>query len=204
MYFPLDISAANAGTDVRFFYGEPQGSGIYNVWTRPEGRTMAYIVCIGGGAGGGGGASSNSGGGAGGGSGGVSVAIVPLIFLPETLYISVGAGGAGGGAGANGTGGNSSSVSSAAAGAHSNIILYATGGSGGGLGSSSGGTSGAGRHGRGYLELVLLADWNHQPDNRPSWRRGRQQWGRQQHHARGGQFLDLWRRGWRRRRERRR
>ena len=78
-------------------------------WIKPRGCTFVHILCVGGGAGGGGGfirASGNGGGGGGGGSSGQTKVIVPAIFIPDHLYIQVGAGGAGqvsgGGAAASG------------------------------------------------------------------------------------------------------
>ena len=72
-------------------------------WRKPAGKSMAYMICIGGGGGGGGGftgvAASARGGGGGGGSSGIATLTIPLIYLPDTLYIQVGAGGAGVGSG---------------------------------------------------------------------------------------------------------
>jgi hypothetical protein len=71
----------------------------WQTWSKPEGRSMAYIVCIGGAGGGGGGFYTNtspSGGGAGGASSSITIAQVPFYSIPDTLYIQVGLGGAGG------------------------------------------------------------------------------------------------------------
>lgn len=71
----------------------------WKTWIKPRGKTMAYIMCIGGGAGGGGGNTAASGvaaaGGGGGGSSAMSKLLIPLRFLPDILYIQVGAGGIG-------------------------------------------------------------------------------------------------------------
>ena len=82
----------------------------WQTWSKPEGRSMAYIVCIGGGGGGGGGSSNiplgSKGGGGGGASSVVTIAQVPFYSIPDTLYIQVGLGGVGGtGAVGGGTGG---------------------------------------------------------------------------------------------------
>lgn len=67
-------------------------------WQRPRGVAMAHIMCIGGGAGGGGGFDGTgvgAGGGGSGGSSGVTRVTLPAVFLPQVLYIQVGAGGVG-------------------------------------------------------------------------------------------------------------
>lgn len=71
----------------------------FHTWVQPRGKTMMHILCIGGGGGGGGGftgiaASARAGGGGGGGSA-VSSLVIPLIYVPDTLYVQVGAGGQG-------------------------------------------------------------------------------------------------------------
>lgn len=72
---------------------------INDVWIRPRGCSMGLIICVGGGAGAGGGfgstAGASRGGGGGGGSSGFSRLLVPLILLPDRLYLCVGPGGAG-------------------------------------------------------------------------------------------------------------
>ena len=75
----------------------------WETWTKPRGKTMMNILCIGGGGGGGGGftatAGSARGGGGGGGSSGVSRVTIPLWLVPDILFIQVGAGGRGVGSG---------------------------------------------------------------------------------------------------------
>jgi hypothetical protein len=75
----------------------------WRTWTKPYGRSMLNILCIGGGGGGGGGftaaAGNARGGGGGGGSSGQTRVLVPLHLLPDVLYIQVGVGGAGVGSG---------------------------------------------------------------------------------------------------------
>lgn len=76
------------------------------VWKKPPGKTMLYVLCLSGGGGGAGGFSASAGNGRGGGAGGQQgnymVKILPLIFLPDILYATVGKGGVGGAAGAAG------------------------------------------------------------------------------------------------------
>lgn len=71
----------------------------WHTWIKPRGKTMCNIICIGGGGGGGGGftaaAAAARGGGGGGGSSAVTRVEIPLIFLPDMLYVQVGAGGQG-------------------------------------------------------------------------------------------------------------
>ena len=75
----------------------------WHTWLKPRGKTMMFALVIGGGAGGGGGftaaASNARGGGGGGGSSAMTRIIVPLIFVPDRLYVQVGAGGIGVGSG---------------------------------------------------------------------------------------------------------
>ena len=70
------------------------------VWRKPKGHTMAQILAIGAGGGGGAGvigANSVAAGGGGGGSGGQSRLTIPLILLPDVLFVQVDPGTAGGG-----------------------------------------------------------------------------------------------------------
>lgn len=64
---------------------------------------MASIFLAG--AGGGGGSGAGAGGGGGGASGGIASLTIPINFLPDVLWITVGAGGAGGSASNGSTGG---------------------------------------------------------------------------------------------------
>ena len=89
----------------------------WQTWSKPEGRSMAYIVCIGGGGAGGGGASFPGGvsnsrlGGGGGGSASITIAQVPFYSIPDTLYVQVGIGGIGGINGNPGTTGGNGGLS---------------------------------------------------------------------------------------------
>lgn len=115
-------------------------------WAKPRGVTMAQMIVIGGGGGGGGGATSNSSGGGGGGGGsGVTSVTVPTLFLPDTLYIQVGAGGAGGAATTVGNNGVLSLVSVAPDDNLSNLIAISGTivAASGGAGTTAGGPAGA-------------------------------------------------------------
>lgn len=75
----------------------------WHTWLKPRGKSMLFALVIGGGGGGGGGftraAAAAGGGGGGGGSSGVSRMLIPLAFVPDRLYVQVGAGGSGVGSG---------------------------------------------------------------------------------------------------------
>lgn len=92
--------------DVQCFQGGA-ASGT-QMWKKPRGISMCYMICIGGGSGGGSGAGGGTttarGGGGGGACGGVGVLLTPAIFLPDTLSVRVGLGGKGGTGGAGSTG----------------------------------------------------------------------------------------------------
>ena len=66
-------------------------------WRKPRGVSMGMFLAIGGGGAGGNGhsaaAGNTRGGGGGGGSSGIARVTVPLVFLPDVLYVMVGAGG---------------------------------------------------------------------------------------------------------------
>lgn len=71
----------------------------WNQWIKPRGKSMMNIICIGGGGAGGGGftraAAAAGGGGGSGGSSAVTRVTIPLVFVPDTLFVQVGAGGQG-------------------------------------------------------------------------------------------------------------
>src|ERR1041385_4783253 len=87
----------------------------WETWRKPRGVSMCQVITIGGGGGGGGGFSGASGtargGGGGGGSSSMTVLTIASIWLPDVLYVQVGAGGIGGGPGLAGTDGMTSFVS---------------------------------------------------------------------------------------------
>lgn len=120
----------------------------FRTWMKPRGFSMALMVCIGGGAGGGGGGTTLAGGGGGGGANTVTRVIIPLLFLPDTLYILVGAGGAGGTAGNAGTNGQRSYVTVYPNSSVFNIVCVAGAPTGGGAGTAGAGAGGNG--GRGH------------------------------------------------------
>jgi len=118
----------------------------WQTWSKPEGRSMAYIVCIGGGGGGGGGFSASGGttqggGGGGGGSSAITIAQVPFYSIPDTLYIQVGLGGAagiGGNPATAGGNGGASYVSCYPTTDMFNCLVLANAGGSGGVGASIG------------------------------------------------------------------
>lgn len=81
--------------DVQTF--EAGGANDWQVWRKPRGKTMGMFTCIGSGSGGGNGftgiAGSARGGGGGGGSGGMSRITIPLMFLPDLMFVNVATGG---------------------------------------------------------------------------------------------------------------
>lgn len=121
----------------------------WTTWTKPRGVTMAHILCIGGGGGGGAGfyTAPVNWGGSGGASSGIARLTIPAMFLPDTLFVQVGAGGTGGQTlGANGQPGVASYVSIYSAPAQANLaenlVLYSGGAAGGGPGGSSSSSAG--------------------------------------------------------------
>lgn len=88
-------------SDIQIF--KAAGAGDWLVWRKPRGKTMGMFTTIGSGAGGGNGftgiAGSARGGGGGGGSGGISRLTIPLMCLPDLLFVNTAIGGAAGAAG---------------------------------------------------------------------------------------------------------
>jgi len=133
--------------DVQIFNRLSTVSGTqYMTWLKPRGASMVHILCIGGGGGGGGGltgaAGTGRGGGGSGGSSATSRVTLPLILLPDRLYIQVGAGGQGVGSGGGVAGsGVKSLVSIAPNNQSSNNIAMsgAVGAVGGGSGTAAAG-----------------------------------------------------------------
>jgi hypothetical protein len=85
--------------NVDYFYNTGGPSTSWQTWEKPRGIIMLEIICIGAGGGGRSGWCRNSlprSGGAGGGSGGFSKLLIPAVFLPDVLYVTVGKGGSGG------------------------------------------------------------------------------------------------------------
>jgi hypothetical protein len=139
--------------NVDYFYNTGGPSTSWQTWEKPRGIIMLEIICIGAGGGGRSGWCSNSSvrsGGGGGGSGGFSGLLIPAIFLPDVLYVTVGKGGAGG-ASATVTGtanlgfdGLFSSVNIAPTNSAFYLVCYANAGAGAVLGSSSASAAGVG------------------------------------------------------------
>lgn len=126
-----------------------------HVWKVPRGKSMCFILAIGSGGGGGGGFTNTTGtvrgGGGGGGSGAMTRLMIPVMFLPNALYLKVAYGGRGGTAGGGGgTNGEISYVLTDPAGAGTIAFtvlqsggVAAGGGTGGsGAGSAAGGAAG--------------------------------------------------------------
>lgn len=151
----LDFShlAPNYNADVQVFT-TANGNSIQN-WTKPRGATMCYMICIGSGAGAGGGVTRATtvvgSGGGGGACSGIGTMMMPIMLLPDTLKVQVGAGGAGGAAGIAGGAGSNSYISLGAGltalTAIPNVLLMANGSTqpgGGGAGvTGTGGAAGA-------------------------------------------------------------
>lgn len=97
-------------------------------WKKPKHHGMGFFFLMSGGAGGGGGhtkgVNAAGGGGGGGASGTIFRGIVPLIMLPDTLYLTVGSGGLGGAAGTDGGKGGVSAID------HTKISDYVESGAG--------------------------------------------------------------------------
>jgi hypothetical protein len=87
-HFPLHTSA-----DVQYFSANSNVVGqVWRPWYRPSGATMLQIILVGAGGGGGdavAGAASTAAGGGGGGSGGQTIVTIPLMLIPEVLFISL-------------------------------------------------------------------------------------------------------------------
>lgn len=95
--------------DVKIFTTVATASNVqFNTWTKPKNKSFAWIYCVGGGGGGGGGfsaaAAAARGGGGGGGSSAQMTLLIPTLYLPDTLYLQVGAGGGGVASGTGGVG----------------------------------------------------------------------------------------------------
>lgn len=147
-HFPTNKGAA----EVFYVIGSATvDSSQWRTWSKPRGKTMCQIFCMGSGAGGGGGftraAAAAGGGGGGGGSGGVIRGIFQLDLLPDTLHLQVGAGGVGGAAGAAGSPGILSYVSIDPSSSAVSVLLRSSNAvptaGGGGTGAAAG-TAGAG------------------------------------------------------------
>lgn len=155
-----------------FFGGDPRyqqvfypnypatAAAVWQPWEKPRGAQMVFMTLIGGGGGAGGGLTgtdtTNRGGGAGGACGNVTKLIVPALFLPDILYVSVPRGGAGGtGTGVAGAAGISTQVAYLP---DPNLaVIVANGGNGGAAGASSGSAVGGTAAALGNAVLSFLA-----------------------------------------------
>jgi hypothetical protein len=116
---PIDFPFLPQGSlaDIQVFQCPGASGAILSpqLWVKPRGAVMCYMLSIGAGGGGGGGfsaASTNArGGGAGGAAGAMATLFLPALFLPESLKILVGLGGSGGTAGNAGSAGTASIIS---------------------------------------------------------------------------------------------
>lgn len=146
---PTTISAIATGTIPSV---SVQTFTTIGIWTRPTGKSIARVLCIGAGGGGGSGANGATGtnkpGGGGGGGGGASINDFYITDLPATVPITIGTGGAGavaqsgtvpGSAGANGTATTFGTYLSADGGQGGSV-----GGGGASGGNSLGGNGGGG------------------------------------------------------------
>lgn len=100
----LDFShiQATPGVDIQSFFGDTDASGQsatniteWRTWTKPRGINWVYMIGVGAGSSGAAGTASTAAaaGGLGGGSGAQSTLLIPAIFVPQELFISLGLGG---------------------------------------------------------------------------------------------------------------
>ena len=114
----------NSDNNIQTFYGV--GSGVWQVWQKPNGCRFVEMFVMGGGAGGGVGQDASTGtrvGGSGGGSAATSKGIFQASVIPDTLYILVGMGGTGQTLTVSGSSGELSYVSVAPSSASANLYL---------------------------------------------------------------------------------
>lgn len=135
----LPVATGNA--DVQFFLGDAATVGAsWRSWQKPRGKSMLHIMLVGAGGNGGTGvvgANSVSAGGAGGQSGAITNQIIPLAFLPDTLYLSLA------GIKPTATANFASLIAIAPVNTANNILTFANGGLHGGNGAAGvGGTVG--------------------------------------------------------------
>lgn len=138
---PQSILANSPQADAQLFYWNTSTN--WQIWKKPLGFKMAYMLCIGSGSSGGGGNGTGGFGGGGGGSAGIVTLLIPLDLLPDRLYIQVAKGALAAAASANGNIGAKSYVSLAANTTAANLYLVSqtndpTGGDGT-VGTASGG-----------------------------------------------------------------
>lgn len=140
----LDVFGLPSATrgDRQVFGPNAASDGVgWATWNKPRGCSMAAFYVVGSGGGGGNGvvgANSAAAGGGGGGSGGQTFVSIPLVFLPDILYVSVGMG-------LNAAGVESRIAISPIGVVANNCLARATGGGVGGtaVGVTAGGAGGA-------------------------------------------------------------
>lgn len=151
-----DAWPRNHLADVQIFYANSTAAGSQFAPCRKRpGATMCQIICIGGGGGGGNGvvgANSTAGGGGGGGSSGQTIVTMPIIFLQDELFVSVGSGGASNAAGID------SRVSVYPDTSASTCIALANHGNAGGNGSGASGGGGGGNGGAATASSIILGN----------------------------------------------
>lgn len=135
------IPVAIGNADVQSFVGNATTlASSWQTWQKPRGKSMLHIQLVGAGGNGGTGvvgANSVSAGGAGGQSGAITNVIVPLAFLPDTLYLSLA------GVKPTATANFASIITIAPANVANNILAFANGGlHGGNAAAGTGGTVG--------------------------------------------------------------
>lgn len=140
--------------DIQIFQYMGIGAAEFQMWQKPRGVSVVYMMTIGGGGGGGCGRTralnANGGGGGGGACSGGAKFICPALLLPDVMYVQVGEGGLGGIGGTDpgnpGAAGGHSYISTSKTLALPNLICYSGAGTnnGGGGGTSIGpGAAGA-------------------------------------------------------------
>lgn len=151
--FNLPDSSHNSRDFAVFWPTQYTGAtGGWQIWSKPPGKRVLEIVCIGGGGGGGGGAGRwtsgfpgvSAGGGGGGGSSGITRCLYPMAIIPDNLYVLVGHGGVGGAGSNGGTGGTGGAGQLSYVAVYPNTAannLFAVSGAAGAGGGTGGSTS---------------------------------------------------------------
>src|ERR1044072_2915710 len=151
-YFPGASSATQGNTWIFNTSDTVAVATGWMPWLKPVNLTMCHILAMGAGGGGGNGASGSAGGGGGGAAGSIDTLLIPLIYLPDTLFVKVGVGGA-----AN-TAGTASAVSLyPKVSTNEYFIIQGGNGGAGGNGTASAGTGGSTGTGMSLTTATLAA-----------------------------------------------
>ena len=144
--FPPDLLANSPGVDAQLFWGSAAvpGQFTWQTWHKPVGRSFLYMIVISPGGGGGGGGTSGTVGGGGGGGGATFTLQIPLIFVPDILYLDIGQGGIGGAAASNAGNTGAVDISNNYTASRSGAMITLAGGGAG----QTAGTGGAARAAR--------------------------------------------------------